>query len=64
MPVLSELETRVNDTRQSSKFIGAWQSLKLRQPLLGDFAEPEHLRDFCRNPSIPYEKQDPLIHAL
>jgi hypothetical protein len=64
MGVLSESEVRFNEERQSSKFGEAWRALKVRQPLLSHFREPEDLRDFCRNPSIPYEDQDPLVFAL
>lgn len=64
MGVLSKSEATFEEVRQSSKFDEAWEDLKRLQPSLERFREPEDLRDFCRDASIPYEDQDPLVLAL
>lgn len=64
MGVLSKVEARFDQARQSAKFDEVWEDLKRLQPSLERFREPEDLRDFCRDASIPYEDQDPLVLAL
>lgn len=64
MGALSEMQARFDEERDSSRFAEAWQDLKERQPSLRRFPEPENLRDFCRDSSIPYEEQNPVVVVL
>jgi hypothetical protein len=64
MGALSESEARFDEAKGSPRSAKAWKALKEEQPSLGGFSEPEDLRDFCQDPSIPYREQDPVVLVL
>lgn len=64
MGVLTVLEQKFEEARGSPRVEQAWEVLRTRHACLAPFDRPDDLKGFCRDPSVGYEKQDPVIFAL
>lgn len=64
MGVLKTLEEGFKESRESSRFEKAWDSLKGRQHSLARFETAEDLRIYCQDAAVDYAEQDRIVMAL
>lgn len=64
MGVLTVLEQKFEAGLGSPRVERGWEALRNKHACLGRFNHPDALKEFCRDPSVAYEQQDTVIHAL